>query len=405
MQDTVFINKNVLLLISTDGNQYLNFLCSDLKKYFNNIHRLNFVEYCCQKGIRNTKKHIEYIISDKEIDIIIASPFATDCELSVEFYASLKDKTKIVFWMFDDEMYFDVYSKYYCQVADAVITADYFSVFGYKKLDIPAIFFCPSFSKNNYYPVKIDKNIDVCFLGDCKKHDRMEYIDFLIENGINVETFGSGSKNGFVAWNEFSKIFSQSKINLNFTKINELSWINKDEPLLNMVRQSKGRPGEIVLTKSFCLSEYAPSLSAIFEIGKEIDVFYNKEELLEKLRYYLSHDDERETIARNAYKRALDNYESEVYLPKLLKELEGVLEETNKPNQKKTEILLSRAFKTKSINGLTFSMFILIKNGKIRYAIESFKELFRYGIFVFFAGFYGGIVRVISTRYNKLLKK
>ena len=397
--------KNVLLLLPTDENQYLNFLDVNLKKYFNNVHHFNFVEYSRREGIQNTKSHIKYLISDKKIETIVASPFAGNFELSVEFYASLKDTTKIVFWMFDDEMYFDVYSKYYCQIADAVITTDYFALSSYKKLDIPAIFFPTTcFSKNTYYPVEIDKDIDVCFLGDCKKSDRIEFINFLIENGINVETFGIGSRNGFVDQIKFSKIFSRSKINLNFTKIDKLSWINKDEPLLNMIRQSKGRPGEIALTKSFCLSEYTPSLSAIFEIGKEIDVFYNKEDLIEKVKYYLSHDDEREAIAKNGYKRALDNYEIEVYIPKLLKELEEILESTVKPKSEKTEIFLSKAFKIQSINGLTSSMLILIKNGKISYALESFRELFRHGILIFFAGFYGGIIRAI-TRYNKILKK
>jgi hypothetical protein len=50
-------------------------------------------------------------------------------------------------------------------------------------------------------------------------------------------------------------------------------------------------------------------------------------------------------------------------------------------------------------------MFILIKNGKIRYAMELFKELFRYGLLIFFAGFYGGVVRVIKTRLEKIKKQ
>ena len=402
MQHTAFINKNVLLLIPTDENQYLNFLCGALKKYFNNLHLLNFIKYCRQEGIQNTKSHIKYLISDKAIDIIIVSPFAGNFELSVEFYASLKTRTKIVFWIFDDLNYFNFYGKYYGQIADVVITDDNFTVFDYKKFGIPAIFFYPSFSKNDYYPVEIDKDIDVSFLGYCKKNDRMECINFLKENGINVKTFGIGSKNGFVDWNEFSKIFSQSKINLNFTKLNiESNWLNKDEPLLAMGRGHKGRSVEIALTKSFCLSEYAPSLKYIFEIGKEIDVFYNKEELLEKVRYYLSADGEREAIAKNAYERAINTYESEVCIPKLLKELEEILESTAKRKSEKTEIFLSKAFKIQSINGLTASMLILIKNGKISYALESFRELFRHGILIFFAGFYGGIIRAI----NKLLKK
>ncbi|MDD5473276.1 MAG: glycosyltransferase [Candidatus Methanoperedens sp.] len=393
-----FFDKNILLLFPTDENQYFNFHYGALKNYFQNIYRFNFVEYFRKKGIRNTERYIANLISDKEIDIVMSYPFATDYQLSVEFYSSLKKKIKIVFCMFDDENYFDVYSKYYCQIADAVITVDYFSVFGYEKLGIPSILFLPVFSKNNYHPVETEKDIDVCFLGNCIKNDRMKYINFLINNGIKVETFGIGSKNGFVEWNELSKIYSRSKINLNFAKLDKLNWINKDEPLLNRVRQDKGRPTEIALTRSFCLSEYSPSLKYIFEIGKEIDVFHNKEELLGKVKYYLSNESKREEIAYNAYKKALENYETEIYIPKVLKELNSILENTDKSKTENIRIYLSESFKIKSINGLTFSTFVLIKNGKIKYALELFAELFKYGVFNFLTGFYGGTIRIIRHK-------
>lgn len=398
MQNTPFVNKNVLLLLPIE-NQVFNFLCGNLKKYFNNIHKLNFVEYCYQYGIKNTEKYIKNLIYEKKIDILISSPFAGRFELFVEFYASLRDKIKIVFWMFDDEMYFDSYSKYYCQIANCVITTDYFAVFNYEKFGIPAIFFFSTFSKNNYYPVEIEKDIDVSFLGDCNKNDRMEYINFLINNGIKVETFGRGSKNGFIEWDRFSEIFSRSKINLHFTKLDELNWINKDEPLLNKVRGNKGRPIEIALTKSFCLSEYTPFFEITFEIGKEIDVFYTKEELLEKIGYYILNDNKREEIAKNAYKKAIENYEAGVCIPKLLNELGEILAKNNK--QKKPEIFLSKPFKIKFVTGLIISMLKITRHGKIKPSIEIFRELFKYGIFVFFAGFYGSLIRLTEKMASR----
>ena len=397
MQQNYFEDKNILYLLPTNKNQYLNFICDELSKSLTDIYYFNFVEYSYQYGIRNTEKHIKDFISEKKIDIVISSPFAGNYQLSVEFYASLKNKTKIVFWMFDDELYLGVYSKYYSQIADAVITTDYFGVSEYQKLDIPAIFYFSSHTKNNYYPVKIDKEIDVCFIGDCTKNDRMDYVNHLIKNGVSVETFGKGSKNGIINWNEFSKIMSKSKINLNFTKIDNLNWINCGEPLLNRVRQSKGRPIEIALTKSFCLSEYSPEINVMFETGKEIDVFHDEKELLEKVKYYLSSDCRREEIALNAYKKAIENYESEIYIHRTLKTLENVLEIVAGPRVKKTEIFLNRTFKINSINGLTSTMLVLIKNKKILCALELFRELFKYGIFIFFMGFYGGTVRAIKN--------
>ncbi|MEW6556586.1 MAG: glycosyltransferase [Elusimicrobiota bacterium] len=402
MQNTFFLNKNILYLLPTDENQYLNFLYEELRKYLANIYRLDVVGYFNQNGLKNTVKYIENLISNKKIDILISSPFATEYQLSVEFYVLLKNKVKIVFWFGDDEMYFDSYNKYYSQVANAVITTDYFSVFAYKKLGVPAICYFDTRSKSDYYPVEVKKDIDVCFLGDCTKSDRMEYIIFLIKNGIDIRTFGKGSKNGFVDWGKQSEIFSRSKVNLNFTKIDILNWINRDEPILNRIKQNKGRLIEIALTKSFCLTEYAPSINIYFEIGKEIDVFHNKKELLEKVKYYLSNETKRKEMAENAYKRVINNYVPKIVFPKVLKELGEILEKNNKQKTEKIKIYLSRAFKIKSINSLTFSVFIMLKNKKIFYALELFIKLFRYGFFIFFAGFYGGLVRVLKNITAKI---
>lgn len=402
MQQNYFSDKNILYLLA-DNNQYLNFVYDELKKRLS-IYRFDAFEYPYKNGIRNTEKYIENLISEKKIDILFTSPFAINYHLSVDFYAFLKNKVKIIFWMWDDEAFFDVYSKYYSQIADAVITCDYFSVFGYEKFGILSIFYPPCQPTNIFYPVKTIKDIDVCYIGSCcQSNSRIEYINFLINNGVNIETFGIGSKNGFIEWHEFTKILSRSKIVLNFNRLSPLDWVNKDEPLLNRVRQSAVHYAESALAKSFCLAEYTPSIPIVAEVGKEVDVFYNKKELLEKVKYYLSNPVKRDEIANNAYKRAINNYVPEIVIPKILKELENILQKDNKlqPETEKQQIFLSKAFKIKSINCLTLFMFVMIKHKKIKYALELFKELFKYGIFIFFAGFYGGILRAIETKFRK----
>jgi len=388
-------------LTPTDDSQYLNFFARELRKHVGDLHVLNVVRYFFSNGPERTEQHVRDLITDKKIGIIFFSPFATSHELSVEFYASLKGKVKTVLWMFDDEMYFDSYSKYYGQIADLVVTNDYFSAFGYEKIGIPSVYFMACFSRETYFPVETSKDIDVCFLGNCKKSDRMEYVNFLKENGVSVETFGVGSKNGPVEESKISEIFSRSKINLDFTKP-ELSWANQKELLVNRARVAKGRWIEIALTKSFCLTEYAPSTNICFEIGKEIDVFYNKEELLEKARFYLANGGKRAEIAENAYKRALADHESETGISKILKKVEELLEKSGGQKKDSDEIYLSRNFKASSITMLTFSMLVLLKNGKLFYALELFSKLFKYGNFIFFRGFFGGLILSGKNIYAKI---
>ena len=82
----------------------------------------------------------------------------------------------------------------------------------------------------------------------------------------------------------------------------------------------------------------------MFETGKEIDVFHDEKELLEKVKYYLSSDCRREEIALNAYKKAIENYESEIYIHRTLKTLENVLEIVAGPRVKKNRNILKQNF-------------------------------------------------------------
>ncbi|MFA5859207.1 MAG: glycosyltransferase [Elusimicrobiota bacterium] len=365
----------------------------------------DFIEYSHQNGIKNTEKHVKDLITSKKIDIVFTTHYATDYQLSIEFYADLRKTVKIVFCAWDDESYFDVYGKYYGQVADAVITTDYYTMYGYMRMGIPGLLLMPIFSKEMFFPVEGEKDTEVCFIGGCTQRDRKEYIDFIIKNGIKIETYGNGSKHGFLEWNKFSEILSKSKIALTFNKLDTLDWINKEEPLLNRVRQASFHYVESALVKTFCLAEYSPGIFTIAEIGKEVDVFNSKEELLNKIRYYLSHDVERENIAAAAYKRAIKEYVPEVAVPKLLAELDKTLYSGINKYVLSDEIYINESFKRKTINGLTFTMVVLIKNNKIGYAMEIFVKLFKYGVLVFITGFIGGIGRIVQNMSTKIADK
>ena len=69
--------------------------------------------------------------------------------------------------------------------------------------------------------------------------------------------------------------------------------------------QLKPRVFHAVGAGAMVLSDYCPELEQLFEIGKEIVTFKfgDFDELREKLKWYLSHDQERERIARAGYER------------------------------------------------------------------------------------------------------
>ncbi|MEE1250765.1 MAG: DUF3880 domain-containing protein [Lachnospiraceae bacterium] len=94
---------------------------------------------------------------------------------------------------------------------------------------------------------------------------------------------------------EMPKIFHLSKINLNFTS----KPIRTGLPL---------RIWDILGAGGFVLTNYQSEIPEYFEIGRELETYSSEEELLEKISYYLQHEEERQIIARNGYEKAKENY-------------------------------------------------------------------------------------------------
>ena len=59
---------------------------------------------------------------------------------------------------------------------------------------------------------------------------------------------------------------------------------------------------------AFLLSLYRKGMEEFFELDKEVAVFYNEDEMVDKVRYYLAHDAERKAIAEAGRRRTLNNY-------------------------------------------------------------------------------------------------
>ena len=65
---------------------------------------------------------------------------------------------------------------------------------------------------------------------------------------------------------------------------------------------------EVTGCGSFLLTEYYENLREYFKPGIEIETFRNREELIDKIHYYLANPEKREKIAKNGQQRCLDQY-------------------------------------------------------------------------------------------------
>lgn len=89
---------------------------------------------------------------------------------------------------------------------------------------------------------------------------------------------------------EMPKAFYFSKINLNISSRSIEMGIPQ-------------RVLDIMAVGGFVLSNYQSELEEYFEIGKDLDVFHDLDELERKIDYYLKHEKDRLQIAMNGYKK------------------------------------------------------------------------------------------------------
>ncbi len=106
------------------------------------------------------------------------------------------------------------------------------------------------------------------------------------------------------------KVYTCSKINLNIS----LKGIEGGTPQRVM---------DIMGAGGFMMTNYCAETAELFEEDKEIVMFKTPEELVEKSGYYLSHDEEREKIAKAGYEKVLNCYTYEKKLKRLMEWVEG----------------------------------------------------------------------------------
>ena len=105
---------------------------------------------------------------------------------------------------------------------------------------------------------------------------------------------------------EMPKVFQASRINLNMTI----------RPIETGLSQ---RVWDVLACGGFLLTNYQSEIPDYFEIGKELETYESIPELEEKVRYYLSHEDERMEIAIRGYEKVAAHHSYEVRLAQMIK--------------------------------------------------------------------------------------
>ena len=167
---------------------------------------------------------------------------------------------------------------------------------------------------------------EVGFIGGFEE-ERAREMAHLAENGVPVTVRGyqwdqlpdrpSALRvvNRRVDGDEYAKAICGTKINLGF-----LRKINRDLQTTRSI--------EIPACGAFLLAERTEEHLGLFKEGEEAEFFSTREELLQKCRYYLEHDEKRERIAGAGRARCVgDDYSNAGRLRQVLNRLQPLLQQ------------------------------------------------------------------------------
>jgi spore maturation protein CgeB len=214
----------------------------------------------------------------------------------------------------------------------------------------------PMASNPKYFkPLDLPRTIQTSFVGGCYAL-RARYIAHLLENGIDAHAYGPGWQreagrrwrgtalhtllvfraalaatpeararaSGLLAENDFQNfiaarfpanlhppvsdeelvaLYSRSQVSLGFLEV-----YDQHDPSRPIVQHIHLREFEAPMCAALYFTGYTDELAEMFEPDKEVVVYRNQHELLDKARYYLAHPDIGEGIRQAGLMRALSEH-------------------------------------------------------------------------------------------------
>ncbi len=287
---------------SIKGDSLYQNYCLPLKKLFREVIIFDPLKETELNGYNKMEENFIYLIKKENPEYIFINARRDEITLeTLEKIRKISPAIKIISISGDDDKDFEPVKRYHALFMDCTIIHQIDYLKNYYKDGTKNIFPTLGINTEIFKPMNLKKIYDVVFVGNAIE-ERVETIRFLIKNGINLKIFGGRWDNypefrqfclGYVSPEEMAKVINQTKINLGLSK--------------NKYGKSayKWRVFEIASCKSFSLVDYFPGYFKFFRENKEIVMTKNDGELLEKIKYYLGHEKEREKIAENSYKAAI----------------------------------------------------------------------------------------------------
>ncbi len=216
---------------------------------------------------------------------------------------------------------------------DWCLVPERFRLDDYRRVGATPLYCQEAANPNVYRPYDLQRDFDVTFVGQ-RYGDRPAFLTALVASGVDVRAWGphwttppvrpSGWRAAAAAAKrlalgrpkqpapdfpldrsgpplsdvEYIQMYSRSKVSLGFTKVAD------GVPGATSIKQVRLRDFEAPMSGAFYLVERYEELEDFFEPDKEIVVFNDEDELVDKAKFYLRHPSERERIRSAGMERA-----------------------------------------------------------------------------------------------------
>jgi len=251
-------------------------------------------------------------------DLMFVVLFEDQFEMDTMRKISESGDTVTVNWFADDQWRWEKFTRLWAPCFNWSITTAHtalpkYASIGYKNVILT------QYAVNHILYRRLDLPLkhDVTFVG-LPHGDRRDTVKAIRKADIDIKCWGNGWELGSISQDEMMNVFNQSKVNLNLSNVSvkkggiigKLGTLFGGDGGAAPVRtdQIKGRNFEVPGCGGFLLTQKVENLGDYYVEGKEIATFTDQKDLVEKVMYYLSHEEERAAIARAGYERTIKEH-------------------------------------------------------------------------------------------------
>lgn len=277
---------------SLDSTGLADVLCFHMDKYFLTTGK---------RGDEALLERIEEIKPDYTVLIIYKEPSSDPTVASAETISKLPNL--ITIWgdlEAEEQRFLALKIAPFCKKVIGTANKTTVEGMGYTYLHVPK-------DPRVFNNLNRERDIDVIFYGShgYGREERREALQYLIDNGVRLMVGGSEGGDHF-STEDYADGYKCAKIAISFSQARGMNVVN-------------ARPFEVMSCGAMLLEQKSEELAKLYTEGMDYAAWVDKVDLLERIKYYLEHEDERTLIASNGQRKTERLYSAKTFWEEALR--------------------------------------------------------------------------------------